>query len=107
MVMRRRMGNVALLAFHGIRFMLPPLVWVVIFIVKLILTAVVSFFRGVPEATHAIAAEQEARVMQSGKLPTIYARHFYWAVRILAVLVVLFGWICWSFTTVYIVTLIF
>ena len=107
MALRRGMGGVISLFITGIRFMLPLLVQFVVFVSKLILTAVVSFFRGVPEATHRIAAEQEAIVMQSGKLPNVYARYYYWAVRILAVIVVMIGWICWSFITVYLVMLIF
>lgn len=105
--MRRRMGFVTKLFIQGVRYLVPLLIGTAWFVFRLVLTAVASLFRGVPDATDQLAREQLEAVEQSGRLPSIYNRHFYWAVRILAVLVVLFGWICWSFTTVYLVMLLF
>lgn len=105
--MRRRMGFVITLFVQGVRHLVPLLIGVAWFIFRLVLTAVASLFRGVPVATDQLAREQLEAVMQSGRLPSIYYRHFYWAVRILAVLVVILGWICWSFATVYLLMLLF
>ena len=107
MARRSRMGFVISLFLRGVRFITPLLFGVALFVLKIMLTAVVSIFVGTPEATHRFALEQQEKVIQNQTLPRIYARHYYWLVRVLAVAVVLFGWVCFSFTTVYIVMLIF
>lgn len=106
MAVRRRMGFLIFFIFRGVRLVLPIMRDVIIFIFRLMLTAVASFIVGIPEATDRMAREQEDRVMRSGRLPTAYAIYFYWVVRTLAILIVVAGWICFSFTTVFIVMLI-
>ena len=107
MAMRRRLGFLTFLVFRGIRLILPLLLGVIGFVVRLILTAVISLIVGIPEATDRIAREQQEVAIRSGRLPSIYARHFYWTVRVVAVIVVAIGWVCFSFTTVFLITLIF
>lgn len=97
------MGGVIKFFATSVSFIAPLLLRLIWFVVQLMVTAVVSFFHGVPDATHKLAKEQEELAVRSAKLPSAYALHFYWVVRVVSILVVLTGWICWSFTTVYIV----
>lgn len=104
--MRRRMGGLIAIFFQAARRILPLLLGVVVFVFKLMVTAAVSLIIGVPEATDRIAREQEMKAVESGRLPTAHAKKFYNLVRVIAVLVVIAGWICLSFTTVYLVLLL-
>lgn len=107
MVMRRRMGGLIAIFFQAARRILPLLFGVMLFVFKLMVTAAVSLIIGVPEATDKIAREQEIKAVESGRLPSAHAKKFYNLVRVIAVLVVIAGWICLSFTTVYIITIVF
>lgn len=106
MVMRRRMGGLIRIFVHAARRILPLLFWVALLIIKLMGMTAISLIVGIPEATDRFAREQEAKYVDNGRLPNAHAHKFYVLVRVIAVLVVLAGWICLSFTTVYLVTLI-
>jgi hypothetical protein len=105
MDMRGRMGFKQFMIFQGIRKIIPILLAVAFVVAKLVLVAVISLIIGIPESTHRTAKELQEKAIDDGKLPSVYAIYFYWTVRVLATIVVFIGWVCFSFTTVYLIIL--
>ena len=86
--------------------LIPILAGSIGFILRLIMTAVVSLFIGIPIAIHRIADDETERAIRGG-LPTIYAHHCHLAVRFIAATAIVIGWIGFAFSTVFIITLLF
>lgn len=74
-----------------------------VLIVRTIGISLVSFINGVPQTTARMAAEWESMLILEYKLPSIYAQTYFRSARILAVVIVVIGWVCFSFTTVFLV----
>jgi hypothetical protein len=90
----------------ALRFFLPWIGRIIIFMVSFILTSVVSFWGGVPATANSIANEWLDRAVAAG-FPTQWDGRLYFTFYYLALLMVVVGWVVLSFITVWIVNLIF
>jgi hypothetical protein len=89
-----------------LRWFIPWVGRIVMFMVGFILTSVVSFWSGVPAVVERIANEWLDRAV-AARFPTQWDRHLFFTFRILAFSMILLGWVVLSFITVGIVNLIF
>lgn len=89
-----------------LRFFLPWIGRIIMFMVGFILTSVISFWSGVPLIIERIANEWLDRAVLAG-FPTRWDRHLFFTFRFLAFAMILLGWVMLSFITVWIVNLIF
>jgi hypothetical protein len=64
-----------------------------------------SLIHGIPKITAEAAHIWKKELVDMG-LPDIYMNVYFHAARIMAVLFVFIGWVCFSFTTVYLVMLV-
>lgn len=62
-----------------------------------------SFINGVPQTTARMASEWEDTLINQYRLPSIYAKTYFNSARVMSVIIVFFGWVCFSFTTVFLV----
>jgi hypothetical protein len=81
-------------------------IWLIILLVtKLILVAATSLIVGVPTATDRLATDVKEMIFQGNdERRSVYSRYVYWIARSIAFIVILIGWVCYSFVTVFIVT---
>lgn len=103
------MGRVMMQAYFAIRFLQIALPWIVRpFRTALmwLLVSMSAFWVGVPQATDQMADEGMRRATEAG-VPTIWSRELYFAIRVVAFLAILVGWIILSFVTVWIVKWLF
>ncbi len=91
---------------RALRFFLPWVGRILMFMAGFILTSVISFWSGVPSMVERIANEWLDRAVAAG-FPTQWDRRLYFTFYYLAFLMVVFGWVILSFITVWIVNLIF
>lgn len=91
--------------FLATRLMSPWIARATAFTINLMAVAVASLWVGVPRATDNIATEWVQRAVAGG-MPTVYDIYLYRIVRIVALLVILVGWILFSFITVFVVLLL-
>ncbi len=91
---------------RALRFFLPWVGKIIMFMVSFILTSVISFWSGVPTMVERIANEWLDRAVASG-FPTQWDRRLYYTFYWLAFLMVVVGWVILSFITVWAVNLIF
>lgn len=90
----------------ALRFFLPWVGRIIMFMVGFILTSVISFWGGVPVMVDRIANEWLDRAVVAG-FPTQWDRNLFFTFKILAFAMILLGWIMLSFLTVWILDLIF
>ena len=102
--MRGRLGFVSGLFWRGFLTIVPWLWLIVLSAVWLILVAVVFLIIGIPAATDRMAQEIQEGFFRIIGGRTVYALYIYWIARIIAVIVILFSWVCYSFVTVFVVT---
>lgn len=103
------MGRVMMQAYFAIRFLQIVVPWIVRPIRTALMWMLVSmsaFWVGVSQATHQMAEEGMRRATEAG-VPTIWNRQMYYAIRVVAFLTILVGWIVQSFITVWIVKWLF
>ena len=91
---------------RAMRFFLPWVGRILLFMASFILTSVISFWSGVPAMVERIANEWLDRAVQAG-FPTKWDRRLYFTFYYLAFLMVVCGWVTLSYMTVWIVGLIF
>lgn len=91
---------------RALRFFLPWVGRILLFMVSFILTSVFSFWGGVPAIVERIANEWLDRAVATG-FPTQWDRQLFFTFRFLAFGMILLGWVTLSFFTVWIVNLIF
>lgn len=89
-----------------LRFFLPWVGRIVLFMVSFILTSVFSFWSGVPAVVERIANEWLDRAVAAG-FPTQWDRRLFFTFKYLAFGMILLGWVILSHITVWIVNLIF
>lgn|GEM_PF-6913285 len=89
-----------------VRFFLPWIGRIIMFMAGFILTSVISFWGGVPAIIERIANEWLDRAVAAG-FPTQWDRHLFFTFRFLAFTMILLGWITLSFITVWLVNLLF
>ena len=89
-----------------IRFFVPWMVRIILFMFSLILTSVITFWRGVPATTSRIADQWLDRAFIAG-FPSIWAPQLYWTLRVLAFVMIVIGWVISSYITVWTIKLIF
>lgn len=89
-----------------LRFFLPWVGRIVLFMVSFILTSVFSFWSGVPTVVERIANEWLDRAVAAG-FPTQWDRRLFFTFKYLAFSMILLGWVILSYITVWIVNLIF
>ena len=89
--------------FQGVRF---TLIWVwrgLRLVIMSYLMTIASLWAGVPQTSREIADVWLDVAVERG-FPITHARKLYWSIRIVAVLVMILEWICFSYVTVFIVT---
>ncbi len=91
---------------RALRFFLPWVGRIIMFMIGFILTSVISFWSGVPSIIEKIANEWLDRAVTAG-FPTQWDRQLFFTFRYLAFAMILLGWVILSFITVGIVHLIF
>lgn len=103
--MRDGLGFISGLIWRGFLTIAPWLWLFALTAVWLVMVAVVFLIKGIPQATDEMAREIQDMFFRDviGRR-TIYAPHVYWIARILAILIILFSWVCYSFFTVFVVT---
>jgi hypothetical protein len=89
-----------------IRFFAPWIARAFMFILGMIITSVISFWGNVPVTVRRVADEWLDRAVMSG-FPTQWDKHLYYVLFVLALSMVIFGWIALSYLTVGLVNLIF
>lgn len=94
------------LIYRALRFFLPWVGRILMFMVSFILTSVISFWSGVPTMVDRIANDWLDRAVHAG-FPTIWDRRLYYTFYCLAFLMVIVGWVTLSYITIWIVNLIF
>ena len=78
------------------------------FLIRLMALGAVSIIQGVPPATDQIAKDWIKETKGgNNNLLAHYEKYVYWAIRTLAFVFVLLGWICLAFSTVFLVMLLF
>jgi hypothetical protein len=80
------------------------------FLIRLMALGAVSILQGVPQSTDQIARDwikETKSGSRNSNLLSEYEKYVYWAIRTLAFVFVLLGWICLAFTTVFLVMLLF
>ncbi len=95
--------------YFALRFLQIVVPWVlrpIRFVIILMGIAVSSLWVGVPQATHRIADELITRAVAAG-FPTIWSDELYYAIRIVAFITIVVGWVILSFVAVWIVKWIF
>src|SRR5258708_5760703 len=93
-------------AWFAIRLAAPWIIRVFMYTVWVSLTAVASFWVGIPKAANQIADDWLDRAVRAG-WPTIWDRQLRRILLVVAFATIVLGWIFLSFTTVFIVRLIF
>ena len=84
-----------------------PFVWrICVNALRLVLLAVIALWSGIPTALNRMANEWLDRAIRHG-WPTLYSEQLYYTFYGLALVMVLIGWILCSFTTIWILHLIF
>jgi len=91
---------------RAVRFFLPWIGRILMFMAGFILTSVITFWSGVPTMVERIANEWLDRAVSSG-FPTQWDRRLYFTFYYLAFLMIVCGWVTLSYTTVWIINLIF
>jgi len=89
-----------------LRFFLPWIGRIIIFMVSFILTSVISFWSGVPIIIERIANEWLDRA-DAARFPSEWDRQLFFTFKFLAFVMIVLGWVILSFITVWIVNLIF
>ncbi len=89
-----------------IRFFTPWVVRTFMFILGIMTTGVITFWGNIPQMVRRIADEWLDRAVLSG-FPTQWDRHLYYVLSALAYLMLVFGWIFLSYSTVWFVGLLF
>ena len=89
-----------------IRFFVPWIVRIILFMLSSILTSIITFWRGVPTTTSRIADEWLDRAFLAG-FPSVWHPQLYWTFRVLALVMIVFGWVISSYITVWAINLIF
>jgi len=90
----------------ALRFFLPWVGRIIMFMVGFILTSVISFWGGVPAMADRIANEWLDRAVRAG-FPTQWDRNLFFTFKTLAFAMILLGWVILSLLTVWILDLIF
>lgn len=106
MVSNRRMARIRMF-FQTVRFVVIWLVRAFRFILWTCLMMVASLWTGIPESTERIAEEWTARAVFTGGVPTKHTRYLHYSLKALAAVLIVFCWLCFAFTTVFLVMLIF
>jgi hypothetical protein len=94
------------LFFRGIWLMLHQIILIIGLFSRLILTAIISLFIGIRESIHRIANDETERAIRNW-LPTRYAPQYYRVFRVVAAVIIILGWLGFTLSTVFIITLIF
>ena len=103
------MARVMMQLYFALRFLQIVTPWVVrpiMSVINLMLMVLSSIWVGIPQAVDRIANETVRRATDAG-VPTIWNRQLFYAVKVVAFLTIVLGWIFISFVTVWILRLVF
>ncbi len=87
--------------------LLVPIVWrMFMYLLSWLATAFAAFWSGVPAAAEAIATEWRNRACDAG-FPTRWDSHLYYAFWIIALGMIVVGWVVLSYLTITVIRWIF
>ncbi len=92
--------------FAGLRKIFPVLLIVARAVGWSFIMTIATIWVGAPTAVKNLADHWEEEGLKRG-VSTAYARQLNWAVRVVACVVIAFEWVCFSFTTVYLIVFLF